>query len=322
MSRLVNDVPRWRRARDRSAWWRTRTCRRSSAPRGRCRATALRRAQAVRIEADAGAGASGPGAAVAQVQRDGAIHVARLHPHRRPQRAALVSQLAPCRRFPTAFSAVRRRRAHDRGVVPGQLGDGLGQFLQPAVVGEAAVVDRGIGPEDHFQFAASASGLRGAAVMSLAVNRRRLGGQRRVRHHAIVHRAPPPGFEIRARVLARPVAFDDFVRAACPARRSASAELRLRRAAVVERLDQRLLDGDRAIEGARVAPGFQVMRLRQVPLADFGSLVLVQAQVRAQRGPFGCGRAMPSSTGALKTGLPPRISSRSTAPASRSFTRS
>ena len=49
-------------------------------------------AQAVGVEAHAGAGAARARAAVAQVQRHRAIHVARLHPHRRAQRAALVGQ--------------------------------------------------------------------------------------------------------------------------------------------------------------------------------------------------------------------------------------
>ena len=38
-----------------------------------------------------------------------------------------------------------RRRAHDGRVAPGQLRDRLGQFLQPAVVGEPAVVNRRVG---------------------------------------------------------------------------------------------------------------------------------------------------------------------------------
>ena len=116
-----------------------------------------------------------------------------------------------------------------------------------------------------------------------AVNGGRLGGQRRAGYHAIVDRAPPPGFEIGARVLRRPVAFDDFVTAQLRRVQKHLQHL-VRGAAVVERLDERLLDGNRAIEGARVAPTFQVMRLGQTPLADFGGLVLVKAQVRAHAG--------------------------------------
>ncbi len=40
-------------------------------------------------------------------------------------------------------------------VVPGQLGHRLGQFLQPAIVGESAVVDRGIAAEVDFDSLAS-----------------------------------------------------------------------------------------------------------------------------------------------------------------------
>ena len=46
-----------------------------------------------------------------------------------------------------ACSCRRGRGADEHGVVPGQLRDRLGQLLQPAVVGEAAVEDRRIGAE-------------------------------------------------------------------------------------------------------------------------------------------------------------------------------
>ena len=38
-----------------------------------------------------------------------------------------------------------------RGVIPRQLGKRLGQFLKPAVIGEAAVPDRRVGAKDDFQ---------------------------------------------------------------------------------------------------------------------------------------------------------------------------
>ncbi len=37
--------------------------------------------------------------------------------------------------------STRRGRTHQGGIVPGQRRDRLGQFLEPAVVGEAAIVD-------------------------------------------------------------------------------------------------------------------------------------------------------------------------------------
>ena len=84
------------------------------------------------------------------------------------QRAALVGQLQHVARLHA--QAVRGRRAEDRGVVPGELGDRLGQFLQPAVVGEAAVVNRGVGPEDDFELAAELLG-SGARAQSFAAHR-------------------------------------------------------------------------------------------------------------------------------------------------------
>ena len=72
------------------------------------------------------------------------------------QRAALVGQLQHVAGLHA--EAVRGGGAQDRGVVPGELGDRLGQFLQPAVIGEAAVVDRGVGAEDDFELAAELLG--------------------------------------------------------------------------------------------------------------------------------------------------------------------
>src|ERR1017187_9934853 len=105
-------------------------------------------AQAVGIKADAGAGPAGVGAAIAEVQGDGLIHVAGLNPDRSAQLAALVGELQHAAVFDA--QPVRVAGAHNGGIVPRELGDGLGQFLQPAAVGEAAIVDGGVGAEDHF----------------------------------------------------------------------------------------------------------------------------------------------------------------------------
>ena len=55
------------------------------------------------------------------------------------------------------------------------------------------------------------------------------------------------------------------------------------RPALVERLDQRLHDRGRAVEGAGVAPRFQVVGLGQMPVALPRRFVLVEAQMDAQR---------------------------------------
>src|SRR5437660_757864 len=44
-----------------------------------------------------------------------------------------------------------RRRAHERGIIPRELGDRLGEFLKPAVVGKAAVVNRRVRLKDDLE---------------------------------------------------------------------------------------------------------------------------------------------------------------------------
>ena len=53
--------------------------------------------------------------------------------------------------------------------------------------------------------------------------------------------------------------------------------------AVVERSDQRLDDADGAVVGAGIAPGFEFVSRIDVPLAEFGGFVLIEAVVNAQR---------------------------------------
>src|ERR1019366_5018345 len=230
-------------------------------------------AQAVGVKAHAGRGPAGVRAAIAEVQGDGLIHMAGLDPDRSAQLAALVSELQDAAVFDA--QPVRIARADNSGIVPGQFGDGLGQFLQPAAVGEAAIVDGGVGAEDHFHlpghfFPAELFG------DGFAVDGPGLGGERRAFDHAVVNRAAPPGFEIRAFVPVRPIAFDDLVGAGI-GRAGERLQNLAGGAAAVERLDERLLDGDGAVEGAGVAPGFQVMRFGQEPLADRRGFVFVLA---------------------------------------------
>ena len=52
--------------------------------------------------------------------------------------------------------------------------------------------------------------------------------------------------------------------------------------AVVKRSDQRLDDADRAVVGAGVAPGFELVRCVDMPLAEFGGFVLIEAVMDAQ----------------------------------------
>ena len=46
-----------------------------------------------------------------------------------------------------------RGRAHQGRIVPSELGHRVGPFLQPAAIGEAAVVDLRVGAENDFKLA-------------------------------------------------------------------------------------------------------------------------------------------------------------------------
>src|SRR5688572_2404946 len=54
-------------------------------------------------------------------------------------------------------------------------------------------------------------------------------------------------------------------------------------AAVVERLDERLDDRDRTVVGPGVAPGLEIVFLRDVPVTKLASLVEMRAEVDSKR---------------------------------------
>ena len=90
------------------------------------------------------------------------------------------------------------------GIVPGELADRVGQLLQPGVVGEAAVVDRGRGPEDDLGLcavagAAAASGLGGERGQRRHVERQQRDRCRLApRQQAVVQHALPRRLEVGA----------------------------------------------------------------------------------------------------------------------------
>src|SRR5207248_3060631 len=181
-------------------------------------------------------------------------------------------------------------------VVPGQLRDRLRQLLQPAVVREAAVEDRRIVSERNFESFGWGLGAGGWT-------RRRHADvpwrERRVRNHAVVQPAAPRGIvfgidlpelanEVVARPL-RPVAHrgEHFVRAL----------------AAVERGDQRL-DDRRARVRRKCASG-----ICQWHSSDVSSSYRLRC-ARSCTLPIALAKAR--STGAVYTGLPPIMTSRST----------
>ena len=53
--------------------------------------------------------------------------------------------------------------------------------------------------------------------------------------------------------------------------------------AVVKRLDQRLNDRHRSVVGTRVAPAFEIMLFRNVPVAKLGRFVEMRSEMNAKR---------------------------------------
>jgi len=95
------------------------------------------------------------------------------------------------------IEAFRRRRAHQRSVVPSGLSCWLGKFLQPPIIRKAAVVNRRIGPEDKFQFSRLRRG-RGRHTRRTEPRRDGNRSKRRARDQAIVQRFAPILFSVAA----------------------------------------------------------------------------------------------------------------------------
>ena len=86
----------------------------------------------------------------------------------------------------------------DRGVVPGQLAERLRELLEPAVVREAAVEERRVGPEDGLERrTASAAGRRGEGPRDVGdADGERLRRERRAGDDAVVERLAPERLEV------------------------------------------------------------------------------------------------------------------------------
>ena len=95
---------------------------------------------------------------------------------------------------------------------------------------------------------------------------------------AVVQRDLPEIVEVRAFVLRLPVVAERC--RGWSGRPSCSERSGLRDSVLppIHRLDQRLNDGRGAVLGARVAPGFQIVRLRHMPVAPRRGLVVVESR--------------------------------------------
>ena len=102
-----------------------------------------------RVEPDPRADPTRVRTAVAERQGDHAVRHAGEEPNGELERAARIVETDHI--LARKAERLGGLRAHERGVVPGQLGEGIGKLLQPPVVREAAVVKRGGGEEHDLQ---------------------------------------------------------------------------------------------------------------------------------------------------------------------------
>ena len=159
-----------------------------------------RRAQRVDIEAGARSGATGARASVAKVDGDGIVGMSGLHPDRPGDFAPREFDRDHVLRL--ELFALGHLGADQDGVVPGQFRHRLGKFLQPAVVGELAVVNGRVSAEIDFE------GFRVGAGRSWQIGRFRgqgLWSERRSLDPPVVQRFAPEDFEVAAGMLLLPV---------------------------------------------------------------------------------------------------------------------
>ena len=105
--------------------------------------------------------------------------------------------------FDFDLQPLRHLGTDEDGVVPGELGHRLGQFLQPAVVGELSVVDGGIAAEVELDGAGVSNARAAEAPPPSRVNRFRSEGG--AFDPSIVQRLAPELLEVGAGVLLLPV---------------------------------------------------------------------------------------------------------------------
>ncbi len=102
-----------------------------------------------RVEPDARTDPTCVRTAVAERQRDHAVRHSGEEPNRELERSAGIIEANPI--LVCEADRFGRLRADERGIIPGQLREGIGKLLQPPVVREAAVVKRGRGEEHDLQ---------------------------------------------------------------------------------------------------------------------------------------------------------------------------
>ena len=134
---------------------------------------AVGRPELVGVEADLRTGVAGALAAVAEVAGDAPRGVTRHDADRAVHFLAARLDRDDVARFERELFRVGR--ADEDGVVPRELRERLRRFLQPAVVGVAAVADRRIGQQYHLERRIACGGDGGQVGERVGLHRRRLG---------------------------------------------------------------------------------------------------------------------------------------------------
>jgi len=132
---------------------------------------------------------AGCGAAVAQRHRDAPRGLAG-HDQGRDLHLTPAAVERDQRAVPDA-EPLGGRRTDQRGVVPGELGHRIGRLLEPTVVGEPPVVDRGVLAEDDLQLRVARRAVAGGRAR---IGRRRAAGELG-RRHGPGGVAPEPAFQ-------------------------------------------------------------------------------------------------------------------------------
>src|SRR5580704_3125509 len=132
--------------------------------------------------------------------------MAGLNPNRAPNFLAIQFQLDNV--IDLNLQPLRHLGTDEHGVVPSELGHRLGQFLQPAVVGELPVVDGGIAADVELDLSLTYRIYRRTKWISSGVEviRKRFWGERRPLNPSIMQRFAPELLEIGAGVLLLPIA--------------------------------------------------------------------------------------------------------------------
>ena len=130
----------------------------------------------------------------------------------------------------------RRRRRKKHRVIPGQLRQGARTFLQPAVIGIAAVADIRIGFENDFESLRGGGRRRG--IQTSLSTKPILSSGFRAGDDSVIQRFAPGGFEVERMRNAFPIIFhEDRARSAGVSSKSSTESTSLGGLAAIERLE-------------------------------------------------------------------------------------